>query len=393
MKEPKSSRVILRGRLLGVEKPSDLVLEEGRVIRVVPAARTPADFGSVRSIIGPTLFDIQINGAGGFDLQGGKVTVDDVYGVSEVLARHGISRWVPTLVTGPQEELEHGCRVLAEAAKEPRMRRTMPGIHIEGPYISPLDGPRGAHPLEHVRPPSLREFHLLQKASGNHILYVTMAPELPGALRFIKAVTAQGVMVSLGHHAATSAQVSAATDAGARLSTHLGNGSSPMMHRQHNPLWPQLAEDRLHASFIADMHHLPGEALKTFIRAKGPQRCILTSDATNLMAMPPGIYVFAGSKVELRTDGKICLCGTDLLAGSGVPLLQGVVNAWRCGAMTLKEAFASATTVPARLLGLPAPPACASVGRRANFVVFDVDDATGQVQTCGVFIDGTRAQE
>jgi len=239
-----------------------------------------------------------------------------------------------------------------------------------------------------VRPPSLREFQRLQKASGNRILYVTMAPELPGAIRFIKAVTAQGVMISLGHHAATSAQVRAAADAGARLSTHLGNGSSPMMHRQHNPLWPQLAEDRLHASFIADLHHVPAEALKTFVRAKGPQRTVLTSDATNLMAMPPGIYTFAGSKVELRADGKICLCGTDLLAGSGVPLLQGVANAWRCGAMTLKEAFASATTVPARLLGIPAPPACASVGRRANLVVFDANPATGHVEIRAVFIDG-----
>ncbi len=385
----KKNRLLLRGRIFGAEKPSDVVLEDGRVAGIVPAGQSPADFGSPHAIIGPTLFDMQINGAGGFDLQGGQVTVDDVYAVSEVLARYGVSRWIPTLVTGLQEEMEHGCRVIAEAARGARMRRVIPGIHLEGPHISPLDGPRGAHPKEHVRLPSLREFQRLQKASENRVICVTLAPELPGALRFIKAVSAQGVLVSLGHHAATAAQIRAAVDVGVRLSTHLGNGSSPMMHRQLNPLWPQLAEDRMHAAFIADLHHVPGDALKTFVRAKGHRRSILTSDATSLMALPPGIYTFAGAKVELRSDGKICLCGTDLLAGSGVPLLQGVVNAWRCGAMSLPEAFASATTIPARLFGVPAPPNCTRVGRPANLVLFEVDARTGRVQQPTVFLDGT----
>ncbi len=369
--------VVVRGRILGAPQVSEIHVERGRIVRVVTLRGKRLDAGSENTFIGPSLFDIQVNGAGGVDLQGGGLCVEQVHAVAHTMAAHGVSRWIPTLVTGSLEEMEHGCRVLSEARQDRRLRRILPGIHLEGPFISPLDGPRGAHPQQHVRPPSVREFNRLLKAAQGAVAYITLAPEQPGALRLIRAAIGQGVLVSLGHHSANAAEIAAAVDAGAKLSTHLGNGSAPTLHRQYNHLWPQLAEDRLHASFIADLHHVPAPALKTFIRAKQPGRTILISDAVHLTGLPPGKYAFAGSSVELLPNGKICLSGTDLLAGSGRHLLQGVVNAWRSGGMTLEEAFASATRVPAGLFGLPCRPWKIEAGATADFIVFNINPATG----------------
>jgi N-acetylglucosamine-6-phosphate deacetylase len=183
-----------------------------------------------------------------------------------------------------------------------------------------------------------------------------------------------------------------AVDAGARLCTHLGNGAASQIHRHLNPLWPQLAEDRLTASLIADLHHLPEPALKTFVRAKQPERVILVSDCVNLAGMKPGKYSLFGTAVELKKTGKICLSGTDLLAGSSLMLLEGVLNTWRVTGMSLSESFASATTIPARLFGLRLPLGLPAMGRKANLTVFDAEehDAGLRPNIQAVFVNGNR---
>ena len=389
----RASDVLLRGLLVGQSRPSDIILREGRVQAVRRAGQSACDFGGNDAIIAPPLLDIQVNGAAGYDLQGKRLTVEIVRAVTAYLAKHGVARWIPTLITGPLDEMEHGCRVLSEAMAQPDLRRAVAGIHLEGPFISPEDGPRGAHPLAHVRPPRMADFNTLYKAAQGALSYITLAPESPGALRCIQGISARGIVVSLGHHQASEKQIGRAIDAGARLCTHLGNGSSPQMHRQRNPLWPQLADDRVHASFIADLHHITAPALRVFTRAKRPSNTILVSDCVSLTGCKPGRHKFAGAKVDLKANGKICLSGTDLLAGSGVHLIQGIVNAVRIGALTLEEAFASATRIPARLLGLPAPPPFARIGSKANFLVFDIEKTTPdlwQPALHAVFIDGIR---
>jgi N-acetylglucosamine-6-phosphate deacetylase len=318
------------------------------------------------------LFDIQVNGVRGMDLQSGNLTVDDVAAITTELARCGVSRWAPTVITGSLDAMAHACEMIASAMDDPAIARAVPGIHIEGPYISPMDGPRGAHAKAFVRNPDLKEFNRLYKAARGRILYVTLAPELPGAAKFIRALTARGIVVALGHHNGSASDIAAAVDAGARLCTHLGNGLASMIHRHVNPLWPQLSEDRLTAGLIADLEHLPAPALKTFVRAKRPARVILTSDSVHIAGLPPGKYSLGTQAVELLPSGRICLSGTDLLAGSSLMLLQGVVNAHQVTDMTLPEAFAAATTTPARLFGvklngLPKP------GAKADFILFDID--------------------
>ena len=386
---PKTGTITVRGRLVGAARPSDIEVRGGAVLRVDPAGRRPADFGSRDAFIGPALFDIQVNGAAGHGLQGGQVRPDDVLAVTEHLAAWGVSHWVPTLITAPLEEMEHGCRMIAEALRDPCVARAVPGIHLEGPCISPNDGPRGAHPKAQVRPPKIADFDRLMTAAEGRILYTTLAPEWPGAPAYIRALVRRGVLAALGHHEATAVDIARAVDAGARLCTHLGNGSASLMKRHDNPFWPQLAEDRIAASLIADLHHLPAAALKTFVRAKGPARVILTSDCVRLAGMKPGKYREFGAEVELKRNGIICLSGTDLLAGSAMMLLQGVVNAWRSTDLTLEQAFACATTVPAGLFRVKRLSQPMGVGGRANFVVFEADHAKRRaVKVLASFVHG-----
>lgn len=365
----KTESLLVRGRLYGEDPPKDVIVCGGRVVRIVRAGRGPADWGNEEAILSPLFVDIQVNGFGGIDLLSPVLSVDDVAGISEGLRANGVAQWIPTLITAPFDALERSCQIIAEAMRDPCVRSAAPGIHLEGPHISPEDGPRGAHPKRYVRPPDLREFDRLQKAAGGRILYVTLSPEWPESPAFIRGLVRRGVLASLGHHNATAAQIARASDAGARMCTHLGNGAAPLMHRHTSPLWPQMADDRLAASFIADGHHLPPPLLKTMLRAKGPSRSILVSDCVYLAGLAPGRYALFDAEAELKSGGKVCLVGTELLAGSATPLVQGVLNAARMTDLTLREAIACATSIPARVLGLPARPTPFHVGRRAAFQV------------------------
>jgi N-acetylglucosamine-6-phosphate deacetylase len=259
------------------------------------------------------------------------------------------------------------------------MARRMPCFHLEGPYLSSEDGPRGAHPREHARDPDWDEFRRWQDAAGGRIRMVTLAPEREGAIPFIEKLTASGVVVAIGHTAADGAQIRAAVDAGARLSTRLGNGSHDRIKRHPNYIWEQLAEDRLAASLIFDGHHLPPAVMKAMLRAKGLERALLVSDAVATAGLLPGVYETAvGGKVELLPSGRLTLYGTPYLAGSASSLPDGIANAVRHAGVTLPEAVRLATANPARLLGLDGPGGRGSVraGAVADLTLFRVDPAT-----------------
>lgn len=389
-----TNEVRVRGTILGDTSLSDIIIRGGKVISVGPAGRGKCDVGSPKALIAPTLFDIQVNGYGGIDLQGPHVLPEDVAKVDTKLQRIGVSHWIPTFITSSFENIEHGCAAVAAALKEASLSRRIPGVHIEGPYISPLDGPRGAHDKRHVRKPNLREFDMWQKAADGRVAYVTLAPEIDGAIPFIKEMVKRRILVSLGHHDATPDQIARAVDAGARMCTHLGNGIASMINRHHNPLWPQLADDRLYASVIADLEHLPPPILKTITRVKGQARTIFTSDAVHIAGLKPGHYDLVGMPVELLKTGRIQLSGTDLLAGSATTLLQGVLNAARCTDLTLAQAFACASSVPGKLFGIHHSFIAPKKGATASFIVIEAARAANR-DTCrfhGVFVDGKRAR-
>jgi N-acetylglucosamine-6-phosphate deacetylase len=226
------------------------------------------------------------------------------------------------------------------------------GLHIEGPYISPEDGYRGAHPRAHVRAASVDDFERHQEAARGRIRLLTLAPEVSGALSLIEHAVKRGVRVALGHTAATPDQIRDGVRAGATLSTHLGNGCAQMIPRHPNVIWEQLANDRLHASFIVDGHHLPASTVKVMLRAKTPARSVLVTDAIMAAGSPPGRYRLGGLEVELSADGRVAPPGAPYLAGSALTMDRAVGLAVTLGNVSLGEALAMASTQPAAYLGL-----------------------------------------
>lgn len=332
----------------------ELVLFEtssGRIART-QRVNSPAP-GRAFPWLAPGFVDVQVNGLRGQEFSSLDLTPEKVASVVRDHFSFGVTAICPTLTTQSFDCLAHGLAAIDEACRQfPDVGRAVAGIHLEGPYFSTEDGPRGAHPREHCRRPDLAEFQRLQQSSGGRIRILTMSPEFEESPAFIAQLTAGGVIVAIGHTAASGAQIRAAVDAGARLSTHLGNGAHAMLRRHPNYIWDQLADDRLWASLIVDGHHLPPEVAKTMVRAKTPGRCILVSDVSGLAGLPAGRYHSSGGDVEILPDGRLVIAGQDqLLAGASRPIGVGVVNVMRFAGLDLADAVAMASTQPAALLG------------------------------------------
>jgi len=350
--------VRLRGRHFETGEPVEVTLDGARIAAVGPApdetAQAPDVLGDDGYWLAPALFDSQVNGFGGRDLNAEDTSTADVRAVMELLREAGVARFCPTVTTSSFERMAHSLRTIRQACEEdPEVAHASVTLHIEGPYISSEDGPRGAHPREHTRPPDLDEFRRFQDAAGGRIGYITLAPELEGAPAFIELLAGEGVVVSLGHHAGTPDDIRQAVDAGARHCTHLGNGAHATLPRHPNYIWEQLAEDRLYAGIIADGHHLPPAVVKSFIRAKGLDRSILVSDAIAAAGLPPGRYTGnKGQTLEISPEGRIGVADTPYLAGSGLRLHEGVANAVRFSGISLPDAIHLATRNPAHLFGV-----------------------------------------
>jgi N-acetylglucosamine-6-phosphate deacetylase len=326
--------------------------------------------------LAPGLVDLQVNGIGGQDFNDPQLTAEGVLRISLALDQDGVTQYLPTATTHSFELLSHALATVAQAReKYPEVAQRVAGIHLEGPYLSPEDGPRGAHPRQHCRPPDWEEFQRLQAAACGNIRILTLSPEYDGSNEFIRRVSESGVLVAIGHTAANSEQIRGAVDAGARMSTHLGNGAHGQIRRHPNYIWDQLADDRLVASLIADGHHLPPAVVKSFVRAKTAERCVLVSDITGMAGMPPGLYEQTSlGAVEVLEDGRLVIPGQrQLLAGASLPLSVGIGNMMRMGETDLKTAVDMASVRAARLIGLPA--AGLNTGALANLMLFELSES------------------
>lgn len=298
------------------------------------------------------LVDLQVNGFGGHDLNADGLTAETVSALARALQRRGTTTFVPTLVTAGHEATAEALAVIARAREaDPLVAHAVPYVHLEGPHISPQDGPRGVHDADHIRPPCLNEFHAWQKAGDGLVGMVTLSPHHPGTEDYIAALVSHGVHVAIGHTHADPERIRAAARAGASLSTHLGNGAHAVLPRHPNYLWTQLAEDRLTASLIADGHHLPTDTLISMIRAKGEDRTVLVSDSVALAGLPHGTYdTPVGGRVELGADGRLVAAGTPYLAGAARPLADGVAHTVRVTGLGLARALRLATVNPGRFV-------------------------------------------
>ncbi|UQZ83695.1 N-acetylglucosamine-6-phosphate deacetylase [Paenibacillus konkukensis] len=373
-----------RGRLAGTGKYVEITADKS-VIRSV------TEIGEQENApwISPGWIDLQVNGFAGFDFNGEVTTAEDVIGVTNAMLARGVTTYLPTVITGSFERIRQALTAIAEACESSEMAGAcVPCIHLEGPYLSEEDGPRGAHDKKHIRNPDWAEFAEWQAASGNRIRLVTIAPERDGAIPFISKLAESGIVVSLGHTKATTEQIEAAVQAGAVLSTHLGNGSHPMLPRHPNYIWDQLANDGLWATFIPDGHHLAPNVLKAMIRAKR-DKAIFVSDCVKFGGMPAGCYKSSiGSEVELHPSGRLTTAANpDILAGSAQALDWGIAAAVQLTGISLGEAIEASTIRPATVMGFDRLGRIAE-GMTANLTLFDDPDSGGKLDIRETVLNG-----
>ena len=264
-------------------------------------------------------------------------------------------------------------------------RRMCPGIHLEGPYLNPEDGPRGAHPREFIRKPEWDEFLRFQEAGRGRIRLITLAPETEGAIPFIEKAVSEGIALGIGHTNASEEILEDAVRAGARLSTHLGNGAHAILPRHRNPIQKQLSLDQLTASIIADGVHLPDYIVQNFVRAKGADRILLTTDAMAGADAPPGRYTLGDLEVDVGSDRAARLKGTPYLAGSTLTMDRAVENVMRFSGVDLSAALRMAFQNGSRIF--PEVPREIREGQSADFILFEFKD---RLVIKGTWIHGER---
>ncbi len=294
-------------------------------------------------------FELQVNGFAGVDFNNPRLTTDELQRATAAMRATGVTRFLPTLITSSFEAFAQCARTVARFADPANA-----GIHMEGPYIAPEDGPRGAHPRAHVLPASVDDFRRRQEAAEGRIVMVSLAPEVEGALALTEYLVANKICVSIAHTAASPAQIRDVVKAGATLATHLGNGCANMLPRHPNFIWEQLATDELYASFIVDGHHLPPATVKAMMRAKTPARSILVTDAIAAAGCPPGRYRIGDAEVELSPTGRVAAPGASNLAGSALTLDRAVANTVKFTGLPLSDVLPMATTIPAKCVGMQA---------------------------------------
>jgi N-acetylglucosamine-6-phosphate deacetylase len=299
------------------------------------------------------LLDLQVNGYAGVDFNSVSLTPEALDHALHAMLRAGVTRCLPTLITAPEAELAARLHALDQAIRTSRLGPIMvPGIHLEGPFLNPAEGYAGCHPAAAMVVADSALLERVLRGIGSPLRLLTLAPERPGALAVVEWASQRGIVTAMGHTAADHDTVRHAADRGLSLSTHLGNALPQPQPKFLNPMIAQLAEDRLHASFIADGIHIPPHALGVLLRAKGLERSILVTDATAAADTKPGLYDFAGMRIEHAADGSVRVPGSPVLAGSALRLDQAVRNVIEWGFASASQAVAMASTQPAAVLGL-----------------------------------------
>ena len=309
----------------------------------------------------PGFVDIQVNGYLGHNFNGPDLTDETFAEACRALLATGTAAFVPTVSTAPLEIYERNLPLLARVAARDEFRGRVLGIHLEGPFLCPEPGARGAHNPDWMHPGDLDLLKRLLELADGHVRVLTVAPEVDGADTLARHAVEQGIAVSVSHTLATPDDLARLVDAGATYFTHLGNGLPNLIHRHHNPIWAALANDDLAVTIITDSHHLPAEVVKTILRAKGVERCAVVSDASHLAGLAPGRYSTPDNDVILlEPSGKLHNPDKQCLVGSSATMIQCMNHLASLGILSAEDLLAVALHNPLRLLGLTEDNLCPS---------------------------------
>jgi N-acetylglucosamine-6-phosphate deacetylase len=302
----------------------------------------------------PAPIDLQVNGYLGVDFSSPELTQDDFIRACDAMLQTGTAVFLPTMITSPAEVYKRNLPIIAKVLQTDHFRTRLLGIHLEGPFISPKDGARGAHNSDWIRKPDTAFLDQLIDWADNQVKLITIAAEVQGAADLCACATEKNIVVSLGHQMARTADLQRLVDAGASALTHLGNGVPAVIPRHENPVWAGLANDQLTAMIITDGHHLPPSVIKTIIRTKTPARCILVSDASPIAGLPPGSYKTLGQKVVLDPSGRLYNPKGGFLVGSSANLNQCINHLASLKLTTPDDLITMTHLNPLKLLGLNA---------------------------------------
>jgi N-acetylglucosamine-6-phosphate deacetylase len=321
-----------------------------------------------RGVATPGFVDLQVNGFAGVDFF--DADHDGYRRAGEALLETGVTAFLPTFVTAPEEQLLAALREVPATTDGPRIL----GVHLEGPFLSPLR--LGIHSPAARRDP---EVELLERLlDAGPVRLMTVAPELPGADGLVETLLRHEIAVSCGHSDATATEANAAFDAGVRTVTHLFNAMRPFRHRDPGIAGAALSRDDVVVQIILDGVHLAPETATVVWRA-AEGRVALVTDAMAGAGLGDGTYRFAGLEIEIREG--VARGPSGALAGSTLTMVEAVRNLHALGA-SLADAVTAATEVPARVLRLPA------VGRLAVGLPADVVVLTDELEIDRVLVDG-----
>lgn len=362
-------------------KPIEITVRDG-IIHAIKVSRH-----EVEQWLSSGFVDLQVNGYGGKDVNMDEPDPEAIISLTAKMIALGVTTYLPTIITASERKITAALCAVKKARQGSKLvAGCVPYVHVEGPHISSFEGFRGAHPAEHIRPPDLAEFARWQQASDGLVGMVTLSPHFEGSEEYISRLAALGVHTSIGHTHASAEEIRKAVDAGTRLSTHLGNGIPSMIPRHPNCIWTQMSEDRLTATMIADGHHLPADTIKAMFRAKGICRAILVSDTVALGGLPAAVYDQPiGGRVELHSDGRLSLMGTEYLAGAVLPLKDGIARAMAMAGISLGESIQMATANPGRFAG---GAGILQVGMQADLVRFSIEGGGTGLRIDTVLVQG-----
>lgn len=360
--------------------PAMLEVTDGKISDILPYGSQTADedYGSLRIV--PGFLDIHCHGAYGFDTN--DANEEGLRNWTKNVVDEGVTAFLATTITQSEEVLTNAVANVAKVMEEGYEGAEILGIHFEGPYLDMVY--KGAQPEQHIVKPAIEQFERYQAAAKGHIRYITMATETDDDFALTHYLTKQGVVVSIGHSAATYDQAVMAYAHGARSMTHVYNGMTPFNHRANGLVGAAYRIRTMYGEIICDGNHSTTAALNNYFMSKGPDYSIMISDALMAKGSPAGSrYIFGGSEIEIYPDGSAHLTATGGLAGSTLRLNEGLRILVEEAMVPFNYAINSCTINPARCLGVDDRKGLIGVGMDADLVVLEPDYKVHQTYCLG----------
>ena len=359
---------------------AQIEMDGGKITGIYPYGTKEADvdYGDKRIVPG----FIDVHGQGAFTFDTNDAHKEGLRNWTKNIVSEGVTAFLATTITQSEEVLTDAVANVAKVMEEGYEGAEILGIHFEGPYLDMKY--KGAQPEQHIVNGTIEQFERYQAAAKGNIRYITMATETDADFELTRYLADRGVVVSIGHSAATYEQACMAYANGAKCLTHVYNGMTPFNHRANGLVGAAFRLRTMYGEIICDGNHSTPAALNMFFMSKGPDYSIMVSDALMAKGTPIGSHhIFGGNEIEIYPDGSAHLVSTKGLAGSTLKLNEGLRILVEEALVPFNYAINACTLNPANCLGIADRKGSIRVGKDADIVVLDKDYAVVQTYCMG----------